>query len=238
MAENEDGYWAGDFFIYDYDKIARETGYTVDQVKMYGVAHCRNNPQESKFQGNTTYLPVADFEEFKGSVEGIEAVGYLKYAPNEVVPEIYVTVTGQPLPEPFANVEIVSATSGKRVAVVTGVMQRHTTMPVTLHVKPLVPTAKHNGEYFLGFEDHADTHTVMRHPLRKGSLTAPRELLLYRKNDQYVVHIYNMQDGGLYDGSYHGTDFLDALGDFHRRLAVEKEQHGTQPWTYDPKEVT
>lgn len=43
-----DGKWASDDvrdgFIYDYERIASETGYTVAQVKMYGVSYCRRTP--------------------------------------------------------------------------------------------------------------------------------------------------------------------------------------------------
>jgi hypothetical protein len=44
-----DGEWSkdGTHMIYNWSKIARETGYTVDQVKMYGIAYCRTHPTQA-----------------------------------------------------------------------------------------------------------------------------------------------------------------------------------------------
>ena len=44
-----DGYFVhtadGGHFVYDYEKISRETGWSVDQIMMRGVAWCRRNPK-------------------------------------------------------------------------------------------------------------------------------------------------------------------------------------------------
>lgn len=45
---NRDGSWSEDMthFVYDYEKISRETGWTVDEIRSRGVAYCRRNRKQ------------------------------------------------------------------------------------------------------------------------------------------------------------------------------------------------
>ena len=45
---NEDGHWSEDrtHFIYDWEKISRETGWSIEEINMRGVSWCRRNPKK------------------------------------------------------------------------------------------------------------------------------------------------------------------------------------------------
>ncbi len=47
--ESPYGHWAEDGarFVYDLDMVAEATGYTVEEVKTYGVAYCRTFSRRS-----------------------------------------------------------------------------------------------------------------------------------------------------------------------------------------------
>lgn len=46
LRENADGrYEADGSFRFDYAKISRETGWSVEEIKMRGVSFCRRNPK-------------------------------------------------------------------------------------------------------------------------------------------------------------------------------------------------
>jgi hypothetical protein len=53
------GRWSEDktHFIYDYERIAKETGYTVNQVKLYGVAYVRNHPKQKNIAKDVQTFP-------------------------------------------------------------------------------------------------------------------------------------------------------------------------------------
>ena len=42
-----DGHWTDDGtnFVYDYEKISNETGWSIDDIKARGVSWCRRNPK-------------------------------------------------------------------------------------------------------------------------------------------------------------------------------------------------
>lgn len=44
----EDGHWDGDRFVFDFERIAKQTGYTLKEVQDYGVSYCRRNPRMTK----------------------------------------------------------------------------------------------------------------------------------------------------------------------------------------------
>lgn len=47
LAPHQDGVWQGDRFHYDYEHIARVTGWSVEDVLARGVSYCRRNPRRT-----------------------------------------------------------------------------------------------------------------------------------------------------------------------------------------------
>lgn len=44
---NADGRWSedGTHFVFDYEKISRETGWPISEIRMRGVSWCHRNPK-------------------------------------------------------------------------------------------------------------------------------------------------------------------------------------------------
>lgn len=211
VRRNADGYYHPEGgFVYDYEKIARETGYSVDWVKMYGVSYCRNNPRCSESKKE-------DFQAFySGDLSSLD----------------FSQVEGRTMTEFYKNAQVIDA-EAKSLGKLTNIsFGKNGEMLIQTDHNGVPTVIDHDGTVLHGFTKFP---TILRHPLSRGPMDAPMEVVLYQRDGQWVVHSFNMQDGRLYSGGYHRY-FDEALEDFASLVRRHREYNQTgTPWTYSPE---